>query len=100
MKAMDSVYRILRYLKLEPRKGLLYTKHNSMNVMVFIGADWAHCKDDRRSITGYCTLVGGDLVKRKSKKQHVDARSSAKAEYRAMGLWLMEHVKLYGYDHL
>lgn len=40
MKVMDSIYRILRYLKLEPKKGLLYTKHNNMNVMVFIGADW------------------------------------------------------------
>ncbi|XP_048229524.1 uncharacterized mitochondrial protein AtMg00810-like [Ricinus communis] len=45
--------------------------------------DWAR-SCDRKSTSGFCTFVGGNLVTWKSKKQTVTARSSAEAEYRAM----------------
>lgn len=81
---LDAVYRILRYLKSAPGKGLLYSNHGRLDVAGYCDADWAGSSDDRRSTSGYCTFVGGNLVTWKSQKQSVVARSSAEAEYRAM----------------
>ncbi|XP_048228678.1 uncharacterized protein LOC125369751 [Ricinus communis] len=44
---------------------------------------WAESCDKKSNI-GFCTFLGGNLVTWKSRKQSVVARSSAKAEYRAM----------------
>jgi hypothetical protein len=58
-------------------------KNNNNMIVGYSDADWAGSYD-RKSTTGYCTFVGGNLVTWKSKKQNVVARSSAEAEYRAM----------------
>ncbi|XP_059649061.1 uncharacterized mitochondrial protein AtMg00810-like [Cornus florida] len=79
-----AVLRIIRYLKRAPSFGLLYKSNGHLRVEGFTDADWAGSLSDRRSTTGYCTFVGGNLVTWKSKKQTVVARSSAEAEYRAM----------------
>lgn len=90
----DAVFRVLRYLKKGPGRGLLFSRNDHLKIEVFTDADWAGNRDDRKSITGYCTFVGGNLVTWRSKKQNVVARSSAEAEFRAMsqglceGLWL------------
>jgi hypothetical protein len=62
--------------------------------MGFSDADWAGNACDRKSTTGYCTFVGGNLVSWKSKKQNVIARSSAEAEYRAMASTACELIWL------
>jgi Reverse transcriptase (RNA-dependent DNA polymerase) len=80
---MEAVNKILRYLKKTPRKEILMKNNNTNEICGYSDADWAG-SFDRKSTTGYCTFVGGNIVAWKSKKQNVVARSSSKAEYRAM----------------
>ena len=89
---LDVVYRILRYLKLTPRKRLFFKKNDDRSVKVFIDANWAGSIDDRKSTSGYCTLLWGNLITWLSKKQSVVARSSAEAEYRAMAHGVCEVI--------
>ena len=92
---MNSVMRILRYLKSAPGKGIMFTKKEDwQNVSVYTDADWAGAIDDRRSTSGYFTFVGGNLVTWRSKKQNVVARSSAEAEFRGMAFGLCEALWL------
>ena len=87
---LEAVERILRYLKSCPGRGVLLSKHNHLRIEVYTDADWAGSRDDRRSTSGYCSFVGGNLVTWRSKKQSVVARSSAEAEYRALALGVCE----------
>ena len=59
---LDSVYRILRYLKSAPGNGLFFAKHDHLRVEAFTDANWAGSITDRRSTSDYCTFVGGNLV--------------------------------------
>lgn len=87
---LDIVNRILRYLKSCPGKGILFLNHGHLKIEGFTDADWAGCLDDRRSTTGYCVFVGGNLVSWRSKKQNVVARSTAEAEFRSIASRLCE----------
>ena len=59
---MEAVMRILRYLKSKSDKGVFYKKNGHLELIAYIDADWAGDRDSRRSIFGYFTLVGGNLV--------------------------------------
>ncbi|CAM8951545.1 unnamed protein product [Rhodiola kirilowii] len=91
---LEAVYRIIRYLKSTPGKGLFFGKNKNRGIEVYTDADWAGSISDRRSTSGYCTFLWGNLVTWRSKKQSVVARSSAEAEFRSMAqgvceiLWL------------
>nr|GFB00943.1 putative copia-type protein [Tanacetum cinerariifolium] len=66
-------------------------------------ADWAGDKGNRRSTSGYFSLVGGNLVTWRSKKQKVVSLSSAEAEFRgiskglAEALWIRKLVSEIGF---
>jgi Reverse transcriptase (RNA-dependent DNA polymerase) len=91
---MDAVYQILRYLKNAPGKGLIFKKNEYLNVEGYCDSDWASCADDKKSTSGYCMFVGGNLVSWKSKKQSVVARLTAEAKYRVMTLGVAEMLWL------
>ncbi|RVX05735.1 Retrovirus-related Pol polyprotein from transposon RE1 [Vitis vinifera] len=75
-------------------QGMLYEDRGHTQIVGYIDADWAGSPSDRRSTSGYCVFIGGNLISWKSKKQDVVARSSAKAEYRAMTLATCELIWL------
>jgi hypothetical protein len=88
----EAVDRILRYLKGCSGRGLLIEKNKHMRIEVYTDADWAGCQDDRKSTSGHCAFVGGNVVSWRSKKQNVMARSTSEVEYRAMALDVSEGV--------
>ncbi|CAL8157464.1 unnamed protein product [Prunus armeniaca] len=98
---MGAVMRILRYLKVTPGKRLMFCKNGHTDVEGYTDVDWAGSVTNRRSMSGYFTFVGGNLVTWRSKKQKVVSRSSA--EYRGMAqgvcelLWLRRLLRDLGF---
>ena len=66
-----DVEHILCYLKGALRRGILYSNHGHSRVECFTNVDWVGSKEDRRSTSGYCVFVDGNLVSQKSNKQGV-----------------------------
>ena len=65
---LNIVKRILRYLKGSVGRGILLKKNDHHEIVGYADADWAGNALDRKSTTGFCTFVGGNLVTWKSKK--------------------------------
>jgi hypothetical protein len=49
---------------------------------------------DRRSTSGYCTYIGGNLGTWRNKKQGVVVRSSAEAKFRAIACGICDVVRI------
>ncbi|GJX31409.1 uncharacterized mitochondrial protein-like protein [Tanacetum coccineum] len=93
---LKLAFRVLRYLKTTPGKGISFNKGSDLNLRVYVDSDWAKCKVTRKSVTGYVVFMGESLVSWKSKKQSMLSKSSAEAEYRAMNsvtcevMWILK----------
>ncbi|XP_043816780.1 uncharacterized protein LOC110624931 isoform X1 [Manihot esculenta] len=102
VKHWAALEQILCYRKGTPRLGILYKDYGHAALECFSDVDWVEFKSDRRSITGYCVFIGGNLVSWKSKKQNVVSRSSAESKYRAIAqstceiLWINYLLKEVG----
>lgn len=60
----------------------------------FTDADWVGSTTDKRSTSGYCTFIRGNLMTWRSKKQNVITRRNAEAEYRSMANGICEMIWL------
>lgn len=58
----EAFYKILRYLKGTLGKGQLFKNCGHLQIEAYTDADWARSITDRRSTSGYCSFVGGNLV--------------------------------------
>ncbi|XP_070667449.1 uncharacterized mitochondrial protein AtMg00810-like [Malus domestica] len=81
---IDAVICILRYLKMAPDRGLVFSKNVHLNVKGYTNAYLASSITGRQFISGYFAFVGDNLVTWRSKKQKLVATSSVEVEFRAM----------------
>ncbi|XP_070045674.1 secreted RxLR effector protein 161-like [Nicotiana tabacum] len=81
---LSAALRVLKYLSSAPGQGILLLAEASFSLLAFCDADWASCKDSRRSVSGFFITLGGAPISWKSKKQGSISLSSAEAEYRTM----------------
>ncbi|PNX67846.1 putative copia-type protein, partial [Trifolium pratense] len=89
------------------RPDISFARSTNREIEIFTDADWAGSVTDRRSTSGYCTFVWGNLVTWRSKKQPVVSRSSAEAEFRALsqgiceGIWIkrvLDEIGILNFD--
>ncbi|XP_070004838.1 uncharacterized mitochondrial protein AtMg00810-like [Nicotiana sylvestris] len=52
----SAALRVLKYLSSDPVQGILLSVEASFSLLAFCDADWASCKDSRRSVSGLITL--------------------------------------------
>ena len=80
----QSSFRLLRYLKATPDRGIFYaagrTEDEEVYLMGLTDSDWAGDVDNWRSTTGYCFTLGSGAISWSSKKQPIVALSSTEAE--------------------
>lgn len=85
---MIAAKRALRYLNGTKEMGLHYSNHEcnggKVKVEAYCDADWGGDTDDRKSTTGYCVFLNGNLISWNTKKQPTVALSSAEAELMAI----------------
>lgn len=66
---LNAVMQILPYLKSSPRKGILFSKHDHLNIEGYTDANWAGNISDKNSTSCYFMFDGGNLVTWMCKKQ-------------------------------
>ncbi|CAM8947932.1 unnamed protein product [Rhodiola kirilowii] len=91
---LNAAHKVLHYVKGAPSQGLFFPATSKLSLSAYCDADWAACPVTRRSISGYCVVLGSSLVSWKTKKQTLVARSSAESEYRSMAAVCAELIWL------
>ncbi|XP_071738615.1 uncharacterized mitochondrial protein AtMg00810-like [Rutidosis leptorrhynchoides] len=69
---MDDAFRVLRYLKGTPGRGLFLPSHRGLELVAYCDASWLSCPSTKRSCTGYFISLGGAPISWRTKKQSVD----------------------------
>nr|GEV82312.1 putative ribonuclease H-like domain-containing protein [Tanacetum cinerariifolium] len=100
---MKAVMRILRYLKGTTGHGVLFKPNGHLVTQYAVGVVSQFMQGNLRSTSGYFTVVGGNLVTWRSKKQKAVSLSSAEAEFRGIArgltkvLWVRRLLTEIGY---
>ncbi|GKE15317.1 uncharacterized mitochondrial protein-like protein [Tanacetum coccineum] len=76
-----AVKRIFRYLKGQPKLGLLYLRDSPFDLLAFTNNDYATASLDRKSTIRGCQFLGCRLISWQCKKHTVVANSTTEAEY-------------------
>ena len=89
---LTAAKRVYRYLKGTIDLGITYSGNNASDVTLYSDADWGNNLDDRRSISGYVSILSGGATTWSSKKQPTVALSSMEAEYMALANTVKENI--------
>ncbi|XP_070028935.1 secreted RxLR effector protein 161-like [Nicotiana sylvestris] len=95
---LTAVKRIIQYLIGTASHGLWYPRSNSFKLEGFSDVDHAGDKEERKSTSCICQLLGNSLISWNSKKQALVALSTTEAEYIAIGqccallLWMSHQL--------
>lgn len=93
----DAIMWILKYIKNASDKGLIYEDKGNTQIVGHFDADWVGSPNGRLSTSGYCVLVGGNLMLKSTKPNVVSG--SSEVEHRVMRLvtcevtWLKQLLK-------
>lgn len=77
-------------MKSTPKNRILYKQHENLKLECYIDVDYVGALTERRLTSGYYTLLGGNLVTWRSKKQNVVSRSSAEAKFISIAFGISE----------
>lgn len=100
----NDAIRFVRYLKNSLGQGILFRPNTKLKLTAWCDADWGACPLPRRSLTGWFIQLGGSPLSWKTMKEDRVSRSSAEAEYMAMGdtvcelIWIQELLPSFGID--
>jgi len=99
-----SVKHIMRYLLGAINYSLVYSaKGKELQIIGYTDADFAGCRDTRRSTTGFTFLINATAVTWSSQRQSIVSLSSTESEYLALGtgvkdaIWVSNFLEELGY---
>ncbi|GJX83235.1 ribonuclease H-like domain-containing protein [Tanacetum coccineum] len=87
-----ALKRILRDVRGTVDFGLQLYVSATTSLVGYTDADWAGCPSTRRSTSGYCVFMGGNILSWSAKRQNTISCSSAEAKYRGVANVVAETV--------
>ncbi|XP_052622644.1 uncharacterized protein LOC111911314 [Lactuca sativa] len=78
---LNITFRLLRYLKGSPGKGVSIAKSKNLDLMGYVDADWAKCLNSRKLVTRYLVYFANSLVSWKRIKNLVPVTVFCDNEY-------------------
>jgi hypothetical protein len=81
---LTAAKQVYHYLKGMIDLSITYSGNNTYNIILYSDADWGNNLDNRRSVSGYVSVLSGGAMTWSSKKQPTVALSSMEAEYMAL----------------